>query len=266
MKLEITNQLLDTKDDFLNNLEKTMDEMELDEKINNLTLDNETITKEITYPKDTAVDKTIDNIAKTLEDTISMEVDKLNLNESIWEKISKSAFADVVKVSIEAVIKGVLKKKFGINYSTFNDMKDTIRNVMDGNLKDALKDSSSAAIDKIKVLDGTTKTTIKTVKNAVIDKVIDSEKFEIINKQTKLLNKISEKCEKFNEAMKTNDEKQMKSTVKSLKKDMEEILPIRETISKAQAVLDKYALWESKGKETLSIEENELIDKLNMCA
>ena len=67
-----------------------------------------------------------------------------------------------------------------------------IDSVMDGNLKDALKDSSSAAIDKIKVLDGTTRTTIKTVKNAVIDKVIDSEKFEIINKQTKLLNKISE--------------------------------------------------------------------------
>ena len=50
---------------------------------------------------------------------IELEVDKLNLNESVWKKISKSSFAEVVKVAIESVLKGVLKKKFGINFSTF---------------------------------------------------------------------------------------------------------------------------------------------------
>lgn len=212
------------------------------------------------------LDNTINEVANTLEENIALEVDKLNLNESIWKKMSKSAMADAVKVAIEAVLKGVLKKKFGINFSTFNEMKDTLDSVMNGDLKEALKTSSDAAIDSLKKLDGVTRTTIKTVKNAVIDKTIDSEKYEIINKQTKLLNRISNNCEKFNEAMKLNDEKTMKSKASSIKKDMKEILPIRETISKAQAVLDKYSLWQNKGNMALTTEENELIDKLNACA
>lgn len=227
-----------------------------------LELENE---KKIDDKKD-ALDNTIESVSNILEENIAFEVDRLNLNDSIWKKMSKSAIADAVKVAIEAVIKGVLKKKFGINFSTFNEMKDTLESVMDGDLKDALKTSTDAAVDSLKKLDGVTRTTIKTVKNAVIDKTIDSEKYEIINKQTKLLNRISDNCEKFNEAMSLNDEKTMKNKVNSIRKDMQNILPIRETINKAQAVLDKYAFWQNKGKQALTNEENELIDKLNICA
>lgn len=213
-----------------------------------------------------ALDNVINDISEMLEKNIGLEMDKIDVNESIWEKMSKSSVAEVVKVAAESVLKGVLKKQFGINFSTFNDMKDTWNAVMDGNLKEALKNGSDAAINNIPLLDGITKTTIKNIKNAVIDKTINSEKYEVINKQTKLLNRINSNCEKFDEAMQKNDEKTMKSKINSITKDMKEILPIRETISRAQATLDKYSLWQNKGNEPLSTMENELIEKLNECA
>lgn len=249
------------KDSKETNLETTT---KIDNELS-ITQNLDEIKKEDTK-NESKVETSIKNIATTLEENIQMEVDKLNLNESFWEKISKSEVMDVVKVAIEAVIKGVLKKKFNINYSTFNDMKDSLNSFMNGDLKDALKESSDAGINSIKELDGVAKTAIKTIKNSVIDKVVSSEEYELLNKQTKLLNRISSNCEKFNAAMDKNDEKTMKSRVNAIKKDMKEILPIRETISKAQGIIDKYELWQNKGKEALTKEENELIEKLNECA
>lgn len=235
----------------------------------NLNLNNELNDKLLVKEEintNLGVDKTINDVTKTLEENIQKEIDNLNLDDSIFEKIGKSKAMDVVKVAIESVLKGVLKKKFGINFSTFNDMKNTINDVMNGNLKDAIKSGSDAAIDKLTVLDGTTRTTIKNVKNAVIDKTIDSEKYEIVNKQTKILNRISNNCEAFNEALNKNDIETIKKKANSIKNDMKKILPIRETINKANCVLDKYSLWQSKGKEALTVEENELIEKLNLSA
>ena len=216
--------------------------------------------------KNDVVDKTIDGITKTLQDNISKEIENLKLDETAWKKIGKGKVAEIAKVAVEAVLKGILKKKFNINYSTFNDVKNTINMAMNGDLKNALKVSSDAAIDNIKVLNATTKTTIKTVKNAIIDKTIDSEKYEILNKQTKVLNRISKNCEKFDKALEANDAKTIKSKANAIKKDMKEIIPIRETISRAQKALDKYSLWQNKGNISLTGEEIELIDKLNNCA
>lgn len=236
MKLELTNEL----------------------NTNDLSLDN---AKNIE-----GVDKTIKDLTVTLEENIALEVDKLNLKESFWNKITKSDFADVVKVGIESVLKGVLKNKFNIDYSTFNEAKKALNDALDGNTKDLVKNVVDGVINELPFLDATAKTAIKNVKNAIIDKTIDSEKYEIANKQTKLLNRISDNCEKFDKAMEINDEKNMKSAINSIKKDMKAILPIRETISKAQGVLDKYSLWENKGKQMLTKEEEELIEKLNVSA
>lgn len=240
-----------------------MDTVEAVKDIGNIFKDEAKIenTKE-----ESKIETSIKNIGTSLEENIKFEIDKLDLNESVWGKISKSEVMDVVKVAIEAVIKGVLKKKFDVNYSTFNDMKDAINSFMNGDLKNALKETSDAALGKIESLDGTVKTVIKTIKNSVIDKIVNTEEYELINKQTKILNKISKNCDKFNEAMERNDEKTMKSKVNAIKKDMKEILPIRETILKAQGVIDRYELWQNKGKDALTKEENELIEKLNNCA
>ena len=87
-----------------------------------------------------------------------------------------------------------------------------------------------------------------------------------MNKQTKILNRISNNCEAFNEALNKNDIETIKKKANSIKNDMKKILPIRETINKANCALDKYSLWQSKGNEALTVEENELIEKLNLSA
>lgn len=270
MNLNINNELQNFKNEELNIEEtslKSEEKLEISKNENNiLNLANEFIENVKNKNENIGVDKTINDVTKTLEDNIKKEMDNLKLDDSIFEKISKSKVMDIVKTSIEAILKGVLKKKFGINFSTFNDMKDTINNVMDGNLKDAIKNGSDAAIDKLSMLDGITKTTIKNVKNTVIDKTIDSEKYEIVNKQTKILNRISKNCEEFNEALKINDSEVIKRRATSIKSDMKKILPIRETIARAQCALDKYSLWQNNGNKALTNEENELIEKLNLSA
>ena len=40
----------------------------------------------------------------------------------------------------------------------------------------------------------------------------------------------------------------------------------KETLSKAQSVIDRYELWQNKGKAQLTNEETELTEKLNACA
>ena len=145
---------------------------EKEETSNKIDLSN-TVNEEISFENsknkkeenkgETKVKESINNIATTLEENIQIEVDKLNLNESFWEKISKSEVMDVVKVAIESVVKGVLKKKFNINYSTFNDVKESLNSFMNGDLKDALKESSDAALNSIDKLDGVAKTAIKII-------------------------------------------------------------------------------------------------------
>lgn len=216
--------------------------------------------------KDNGLDRTIDGISETLKKNIEKEVEKINEDNSIWEKITKGSFSKIIKTAIETTLKSFLKKKFNINFSTFNDMKTAWNAAMDGNLKEALKKTSDVAVDGIAVLPASVKSAIKSVKNGVIDKTVDSQRYEVINRQTKTINRISSNCEKFGEALKINDAKNIKKTAEAIKKDMKTILPIRETISMAQNVLDKYSLWQNKGNMQLTDDENALIDKLNNCA
>lgn len=249
-------------------LETTLEnEKSLLENNKNFALENQTtIDDEKTFSDEAGFNTTMENIAETLEKNIKEEISKINFESSIWEKINQKQFSDITKLALETTLKTVLKSKFKVKFSTFNDMKDTWNAVVDGNLKEALKKSSDAAIDAIKPLTSTVKTSIKKVKNAVIDKTIDSEKYEVINKQTKLINRISDNCQKFDAAIKINDATNIKKIAKAIEKDMNTILPIRETISLAQNVLDKYSLWKEKGEDALTDEEIGLIDKLNESA
>ena len=90
----------------------------------NLNLNNELSDKLLVKEEintNLGVDKTIDDVTKTLEENIQKEIENLKLDDSIFEKIGKSKAMEVVKIAIESVLKGVLKKKFGINFSTWSE-------------------------------------------------------------------------------------------------------------------------------------------------
>lgn len=249
--------MLETMLSEKNEILEVKQELKKDDNFNDEFLINE---------KDNGLDRTIDGISETLKKNIEKEVEKINEDNSIWEKITKGSFSKIIKTAIETTLKSFLKKKFNINFSTFNDMKTAWNAAMDGNLKEALKKTSDVAVDGIAGLPASVKSAIKSVKNGVIEKTVDSQKYEVINRQTKTINRISSNCEKFGEALKINDAKNIKKTAEAIKKDMKTILPIRETISMAQNVLNKYSLWQNKGNMQLTDDENALIDKLNNCA
>ena len=218
------------------------------------------------YDKDVAVDNEMMDIKESLEKSIDEQMTKINVDSSIWDKMSQSQFKNILQNGIETALKTVLKKKLKISYSTFNDFKEGITAIMDGNVKEFIKKGTDTAFDMIPLGDATTRSAIKGVKNNVLDNVIGSEKYNIINRQTKVLNKMSKHCDEFNQAMGKNDVKNIKSKANAIKKDMKEILPIRETINNAQIILDKYELWRNKGEQRLSEEENTLIERLNQSA
>ena len=249
-------------------LELKQDELERPEELAKENVVEKTIDEEKEMPlsHENGVDATIQNVTKYFEKNVDVEVAKLPNSSPVWEKISQSNFKEIVKFVVETSLKVFLKKKLNINFSTFNDMKNAVGSALDGNMKDALKKASDAALDQFNQVDAMTKTAIKGVKNNVIDHTINTQKYEIINRQTKVVNRISDNCQKFHEALAINDATTIKNKAIAIQKDMKQILPIRETIQQAQIVLDQYELWKNNGNQTLSLEENELIEKLHKTA
>ena len=107
---------------------------------------------------------------------------------------------------------------------------------------------------------------IKSIKNTVIDETLDNSPYEITVKQTKVMNRLHENCLKFEEELSINDAATIKKKANAIQKDLKEVLPIKETLQKAQNALDKYELWKNNGNRVLSEEENAIIEKLNQSA
>ena len=251
MELNLSNETMELTDEMEREKNKEESLLEI-QKNNNF--------------QELGVEKTIQDVTKSFEKNIENEVGKIDVSAPIWEKISQSKLKDIVKFAIETTLKVVLKKKFHINFSSFDDMKKAVESAMDGNLKQAVKSASDAVINNITQVDTVTKNAIKSVKNHVIDTTIDSQRYEIINKQTKLVNRIGKNCDELNQAFHVNDATLIKKKANAIQKDMKEILPIQDTIHQAQIMLDKYELWKNNGNQMLSFEENELIEKLNKTA
>ena len=73
---------------------------------------NNELDEEISVEKDNvALDRTIGGISETLKKNIEKEVEKINVESPIWEKISKGNFSKTIKTAIGATLKAFLKKK-----------------------------------------------------------------------------------------------------------------------------------------------------------
>jgi hypothetical protein len=64
------------------------------------------------------------------------------------------------------------------------------------------------------------------------------------------------------EAFQVNDSKTLEKVYKSLKSDVEKVMPIKDVIERGNDMLNRYQLYKNKGEKQLSSDELALCRKL----
>ena len=83
-----------------------------------------------------------------------------------------------------------------------------------------------------------------------------------MKKQQNTISRINKKCTQMEEAFKSNDVKTLDRLAKTLKSDVEKVMPIQEVINKGVNMINRYELFKNKNGTELSNTELEICQKL----
>ena len=180
-------------------------------------------------------------------DLVRTGFDKIDLKE-----IGNSAAFNALKTGM---------KNLGINSSTFNSLKDIFDAIRSGDLKKGLSSGLNVAISALKI-PATAKSLLKSGKNFILENTLEDELKSVMKKQQNTISRINKKCLQMEEAFKANDTKALDKTYKSLKTDMEKVMPIKNVIGKGNSMINQYELYKNKGYVPLTNEEIEMCNKL----
>lgn len=225
----------------------------------NLDLNNE---KEITLDKQSG--NIFSNIATAFSNAVKKGVDMIDfpddLGEAVKSGLEKIDLKEIGSSAVESALKTGMKS-LGMKTSTFNNLKDIVNAVKEGSLKNGLDSGLDIAINLLKVPTAA-KTFLKSGKNLILDNVFEDELKSVMAKQKNTISRINKKCMQIEEAFKNNDVKTMDRVAKTLKTDLEKVMPIQEVIEKGHSTLNKYNLYKNKGNIELTQIEQELCEKL----
>ena len=133
--------------------------------------------------------------------------------------------------------------------------------VKEGDLKKGLASGLNVIISSLKV-PTTAKTLLKNGKNLILDQIFDDELKTLMSKQKNTISRINKKCVQMENAFKLDDTKTLDRVSKTLKTDLEKVMPIKEVIEKGNSILNRYLLYKSKGTVALTQTEKELCEIL----
>lgn len=227
-----------------------------------------TLALDLNKEKEITIDKQSGNILNNISDAFNNAVKKGvelidfpdNLGESVKNGLEKIDLKEIGYTAVESALKSGMKS-FGIKSSTFNSLKNIFDAVKEGDLKKGLASGLNVAIGALKI-PTTAKTLLKNGKNVILDQVFEDELKSIMSKQKNTISRINKKCIQMEEAFKTNDTKTLDRIAKTLKTDLEKVMPIQDVITRGNSILNKYQLYKSKGTSELSQIEKELCEKL----
>ena len=228
---------------------------------NTLTLDLNT-QKEITLDKQSV--NIFENIGTAFSNAVKKGSELINFPDNLGETVKNGLEKINLKEIGASAVENALKtgmKSLGMKTSTFNNLKDIVNAVKEGNLKGGLESGLDIAINLLKV-PTTAKTFLKSGKNLILDNVFEDELKTIMTKQKNTISRINKKCIQIEEAFKNNDTKTLDKVAKTLKMDLEKVMPIQELIERGHSTLNKYNLYKNKGGAELTQMEQELCEKL----
>lgn len=206
----------------------------------------------------------ISNIGTAFSNAVKNGASKLefpdNLGDKVKEGLSKIDLGEIGGKAAETALKTGLGK-LGVKSNTFNSVKQIFEAVKEGDLKKGLSSGLNVAIDFLKV-PKVAKTILKEGKDFILGKNLDDELKTIMKKQQNTVSRINNKCKQMEEAFNANDTKTLEKVYKSLKKDVGNVMPIKDVIDRGISMLNRYELYINKGNKALSETELELCNKL----
>ncbi len=219
--------------------------------------------------KELSLDNQTKNIITNIGDAFSNAVKKGsemlnfpdNLGESVKLGLDKIDLSEIGGKAAESALKVGLSK-LGINSNTFTSVKQIFEAVKEGDLKKGLSSGLNVAINLLKVPQ-VAKTVLKEGKELILDQVMGDELKNLMKKQQNTVSRINNKCQQMEEAFKNNDTKTLDRVYKTLKKDVEAVMPIKDVIDRGASMLNRYELYKNKGGTELTAEELELCKKLS---
>lgn len=212
--------------------------------------ENQNIVEGVSEAFANAVSKGIENvdIDSEYKDIVKSETKKTD-----FKKIGRNVGEAALRIGAKAI---------GINTTTFDNTKDLIEALKAGNVKEGLSSALDIGIDLFKGVPSAAKKLIKASKNELLGVNLDDEFTKIMEKQKNTISRLNKKCDKFDDALNKNDEKEMKKQVRLIKNDLDKVMLIENTISRARGIVNKYELMQNKNQEQLSSAEKELCEKL----
>lgn len=202
----------------------------------------------------------LENISDAFSNAIKKGTDLINLPDN-WSEEVKSGLEKIdLKEIGESVVETALKagmKSLGMKTSTFNSLTSIFDAVKEGDLKKGLDSGFNITIGMLKIPTNV-KTLLKNGKDVVLDQVFEDELKIVMTKQKNTISRIDRKCVQMEEAFQKNDAKTLDRISKTLKTDLEKVMPIQDVIKRGQLMLNQYKLYKNKGNKALTQEEKDL--------
>ena len=204
------------------------------------------------------------NIGNAFSNAMQKGAEKLSFPEGMKEQVKLGLEKIDLKEIGGKAAEGALKagmQKLGIKSGMFSNLKGIFEAVKEGDLKKGLSSGFNTAIDLVK-LPKVAKTILKEGKNLILDRTMGDEFKRIMKSQQNTISRINKKCNQMEEAFKNNDTKTLDKIAKTLKTDVEKVMPIQNVINRGNEMLNKYELFKNKSGAQITSEELELIKKL----
>ena len=186
--------------------------------------------KELTLDKQAL--NIITNIGEAFSNAVKKGSEKLSLPDdlgnAVKEGFEKIDLGEIGGKAAETALKVGLNK-LGIKSNTFTSVKQIFEAVKEGDLKKGLSSGLNVAINLLKV-PTVAKTILKEGKELILNQTLDDELKNLMKKQQNTVTRINNKCNQMEEAFKNNDTKTLSKVYKSLKKDVEAVMPIKDVI------------------------------------
>lgn len=204
-----------------------------------------------------------DNVANAFSNAFDKLGDVVKIPDNYKEKVAEQFKNFDVKEIASAATETALRtgmKSLGMKVSVFDNIKDLGTAIKEGDIKSCISKGIDVALSTMK-LPSTVKNAIKSGKTLILENAFEDELKKVMEKQKNTISRIDKKCNQLETAIEEKDEKTVNRISKTLKTDLEKVMPIEKTIERGRCVLNKCELFKNKDNKALTQVEAELCEK-----
>ena len=206
----------------------------------------------------------INSIGEAFKNAVNKGAERLSfpdgMSQAVKEGLEKIDLKEIGGKAAESALKAGMQS-LGMKSNLFSNVKGVFKAIQEGDLKGGLSSGLNAAIDIVK-LPKVAKTILKQGKDVILEQTMGDELKNVMKTQQNTISRINKKCTQMEEAFKNNDDKTLDRVYKSLRTDMEKVMPIQNVLNKGNDIMNRYELYKNRGTTQVTQIESELLKKL----